>query len=149
MRFTQLSTIKGILNTLSNFTKGFPHALVVQNLPAMQECGFDRWAGKIPWRKKWQLYYFFLETPWTESGGLQFMGSQRVRHDLVTKQKQALMKQHAKFYVSPTSVSHSIDTLILENFKGIISFLSISSYRQVFYNFTSIFFKLNLILFYF
>ena len=69
------------------------------------------------------------------------MGSQRVRHDLVTKQQQVLKKQHPKFYVSPTSVSHSVDTLILENFKGIISFLSISFYRQVFYNFTSIFDK--------
>ena len=29
------------------------------------------------------------EIPWTEEpGGLQFMGSQRVGHDLVTKQKQ-------------------------------------------------------------
>ena len=64
MRFTQLSTIKAILNTLSNFTKGFPHALVVYNLPATQECGFDPWAGKIPWRKKWQLtLLFFLGNP--------------------------------------------------------------------------------------
>ena len=32
--------------------------------------------------------------PWTEEpGGLQSMGSQRVRHDLATKQQQWLMRQ--------------------------------------------------------
>ena len=25
----------------------------VKNLPAMQETRFDRWVGKIPWRRKW------------------------------------------------------------------------------------------------
>ena len=25
-----------------------------QNLPAMQETGFDPWVGKIPWRREWQ-----------------------------------------------------------------------------------------------
>ena len=103
--------------------------------------GLVRFPGE---RNDNSLYYFFLETPWAEeSGGLQFMGSQRVRHDLVTKQQQHFMKQHPTFYVSPTSVSHSVDTLILENFKGTISFLSISSYRQVFDNFTNIFAKMN------
>ena len=34
------------------------------------------------------LQYFCLGNLWTEeSGGLQSMGSQRVRHDLVTKQQ--------------------------------------------------------------
>ena len=42
--------------------------------------GFDPWVGKIPWRRKWEI-------PWTEEpGGLQSMGSQRVGHDLATKQ---------------------------------------------------------------
>ena len=32
------------------------------------------------------------KTPWTEEpGGLQSMGSQRVRHDLVTKQQQVVL----------------------------------------------------------
>ena len=34
------------------------------------------------------LQYSCWEIPWTEEpGGLQFMGSQRVRHDLATKQQ--------------------------------------------------------------
>ena len=55
-----------------------------QNLPAMQETGFDPWVGKIPWRRAWQPIPVFLtrEIPWTEEpGGLQSMGSQRVGHD--------------------------------------------------------------------
>ena len=47
-------------------------------------CGFDPWVGKIPWRRAWQPTPVFLlgESPWTEEpGGLQSMGSQRVRHN--------------------------------------------------------------------
>ena len=39
--------------------------------------GFDLWAWKIPWRRKWQhlLWYSCLENPWTEeSGGLKTIG---------------------------------------------------------------------------
>ena len=28
--------------------------VTVQNLPAVQETGFDPWARKIPWRREWQ-----------------------------------------------------------------------------------------------
>ena len=52
--------------------------------------GFDPWVWKIPWRRKWQpIPYPCLENPWTEEPGrLQSVKSQRVRHDLVTKQQQ-------------------------------------------------------------
>ena len=46
--------------------------------------GFDPWVGKIPWRREWQATPVFLpgESPQTEGpGGLQSIGSQRVRHD--------------------------------------------------------------------
>ena len=49
--------------------------------------GFDPWIGKIPWGRAWQHPPVFLtgESPWTEeSGGLQSMGSKRVRHDCMT-----------------------------------------------------------------
>ena len=39
----------------------------------------------MPWRREWQPTAVFLpeESPWTEKpGGLQFIGSQRVGHDL-------------------------------------------------------------------
>ena len=44
--------------------------------------GFNPWVGTIPWRRAWQPSPVFLpgESPWTEEpGGLQSMGSQRVR----------------------------------------------------------------------
>ena len=47
-------------------------------------CRFDPCIRKIPWRRAWQLTPVFLpeESPWTEEpGGLQSIGSQRVRHD--------------------------------------------------------------------
>ena len=49
-----------------------------------RRCRFNSWVGKIPWSRKWQAMPVFLvwEIPWTEeSGGLQSMGLQRVRHD--------------------------------------------------------------------
>ena len=63
-------------------------AQTVKNPPAIWETGFNPWVGKIPWRRAWQPTPVFLpgESPWTEeSGGLQSMGSQRVRYDWVTK----------------------------------------------------------------
>ena len=56
----------------------------VKNLPAVRETGFDPWVRKIPWRRAWQTTPVFLpgESPWTEKpGGLQSIGSQRVRRD--------------------------------------------------------------------
>ena len=49
---------------------------------------FNSWGRKIPWRRKWQLTPVFLprEIPWTaEPGGLQSIGSQKVRHGLATE----------------------------------------------------------------
>ena len=50
--------------------------------------GFHPWVGKIPWRRVWQPTPVFLprDSPWIEEPGrLQSIGSQRVRHDWVTK----------------------------------------------------------------
>ena len=58
---------------------------MVKNTPAMWiKPGFDPWDGKIPWRRVWQPTPVFLPgaSPGThESGGLQFMQSQRAGHD--------------------------------------------------------------------
>ena len=45
--------------------------------------GFSPWVGKILWRRAWQPTLTFLwRISWTEEpGGLQSVGSQRVRHD--------------------------------------------------------------------
>ena len=50
-----------------------------------RRCSFNHWVGKIPGRRKWLPTP--MEIPWTEEpGGLQSRGSQRLRHDLATKQ---------------------------------------------------------------
>ena len=49
-----------------------------------KRCSFYPWAGKIPWRRKWQPTPVFLpgkSQRQRRHGGLQSMGSQRVRHD--------------------------------------------------------------------
>ena len=53
--------------------------------------GFEPWVGKILWRRKWQLIPVFLpeESHGQRSlGGLQSLGSQRVRYDWVIKQQE-------------------------------------------------------------
>ena len=57
---------------------------MVKNLCAMQETQVESLGeGKIPWRREWlPLQYPCLRIPWTEEpGGLQSMGSQRVRNN--------------------------------------------------------------------
>ena len=52
--------------------------------------GYDPWVRKICRIRKWQPTPVFLpgESLWTEEfGGLQYIGSQRVRHNLATKQQ--------------------------------------------------------------
>ena len=59
-------------------------ALVVKNPQETKRHGFDPWVGKIPWRRAWLPTPVSLpgESPSTEEpGGLQSMGSQRVRHN--------------------------------------------------------------------
>ena len=57
-------------------------AQLVKNLPTLQETGFNPRVGKIPWRRERLPTLVFLawRIPWT----IQYMGSQRVRHDWVT-----------------------------------------------------------------
>ena len=64
--------------------------------PTCQAGGLDSWAGEILWRRKWQpTPVLLLKIPWTEEpSGLQFMGLQRVRYDLVTKQQQQRKRLH-------------------------------------------------------
>ena len=61
---------------------------MVKNLLAMPETRVRFLGLEDPLEEKWQTTPVFLpgESPWTEEpGGLQFMGLQRVIHDLVTK----------------------------------------------------------------
>ena len=66
----------------------FPGSLVVDNSPVKQEIQVQSLGGEDPLEKKMATPSSILswEIPGTEEPGrLQFMGSQRARHDLVTK----------------------------------------------------------------
>ena len=67
---------------------GFPGSSVVKNPPAMQETWVQSLGWEDPLEKEMATHSSILawRIPWTEGpGGLQSTGSQRVRHDLVTK----------------------------------------------------------------
>ena len=66
-------------------------AQLVKNPPAIQETQVQSLSQEHPLEKKMATHSSILawEIPKTEEpGGLQFMGLQRVRHDLATKQHQ-------------------------------------------------------------
>ena len=61
---------------------------MVKNLPTMQETGIQSLGWEDPLEKEMATHSSILawEIPWTEeTGRLQSVGSQRVRHDLLTK----------------------------------------------------------------
>ena len=54
------------------------------NAGNINRCGFDPWVGKIPLENSMVTHSSILawRIPWTEEpGGLQSVGSRRVRHD--------------------------------------------------------------------
>ena len=76
-------------------------AQLVKNPPAMQKTWFDSWVGMIRWRREQQpipVFWRILEVwriPWTEEpGGLQSLGSQRVRYNWATKHAHTLSLLH-------------------------------------------------------
>ena len=85
-----------------NSTVLMPYSKIYMGLPwqlsgkesacQCRRLGFDLWVRKIPWTKKWQPTPVFLSGKSHSQGSLvgyiQSMGSQRVRHNLVTEQQQ-------------------------------------------------------------
>ena len=72
------------------YLMGFPGGSAVKNLPAMQEMQIWSLGWEDPLKKDMVTHSSILawEIPWTEEpGGLQSMGSQWIRQDLVTKQQ--------------------------------------------------------------
>ena len=70
--------------------------------------GLDPWLGKIPWRRTWQPTPVFLPGKAHGQGSLagsSSRGSQRVGHDLATKQQQSPCAGSA-----PTGARHSKQT---------------------------------------
>ena len=67
---------------------GFPGGSVTKNPPAKQETQVQSLGQEDPLEKGMATHSSFAawRIPWTEDpGGLQFIGSQRVGHDLMTK----------------------------------------------------------------
>ena len=63
---------------------------MIKHPPAKQETQVQALGQEGPWRKGMATHssVFAWRIPWTEEpGGLQSMGSQRVGHDLATKQQ--------------------------------------------------------------
>ena len=55
-------------------------AQIVKSLPTMQETGFDPWVGKISLDKGMAMHSSLENSMDRGAGGLQSIGSQRVRH---------------------------------------------------------------------
>ena len=71
----------------NNCWAGLPSGSVVKNQPAKQETQVRSLGWEDPLEEEMATNSSILawEIPWTEEpGGLQFVGSRRVRHDLVT-----------------------------------------------------------------
>ena len=65
----------------------------------VKRLGFDSWVGKIPLEKEIATHssILFWKILWTkELGGLQSMGSQRVRHDSMMVQHETQMSERGK-----------------------------------------------------
>ena len=76
--------LKGLCDKLSNSEINRLVAQMLKNLPAMQETQVQSLVGEDPMKKGVATHSSILawRIPWTEeTGGLQFMGSQRVGHD--------------------------------------------------------------------
>ena len=79
---------------------GFPGDSVVKNPAAMQKMQVRSLDQADPLEKEMATCSNTLawEIPWTEeTGGLQSMGSQRIRHDLVTKQQNRALERQISF----------------------------------------------------
>ena len=73
-----------------NVKRGFPAGSVLKNQPAKQLTWVWSLGREDPLEKEMATHSSILawEVTWTEQpGGLQSMGSQRVRHDLAAKQQ--------------------------------------------------------------
>ena len=75
--------------TLTKWRGGFPGDSVAKNLPAMQDMHLQSLGQEDPLEKEMATHsrILALKVPWTEEpGGLQSMGSQRVRQGSATEQ---------------------------------------------------------------
>ena len=81
-----------MISTYPILKMGFPGGSVVKNLPTnARDLGSIPGLGRSP--REGSSSTLAWEIPWTQDpGGLQCMGSQRVREDLALKQQTAILK---------------------------------------------------------
>ena len=86
----ELYTPMGDFFRVCNIHLGLPGDSVVKNPTANAEMQVQTLGWEDPWGKKMATHFSILAwKAWMEvAGGLQPMGLQRVRYDLVTKQRQ-------------------------------------------------------------
>ena len=98
--------------------------------------GFNPWAGKIPWRRKWQPTPVFLLGKSYEQRSLEGYGPQghkRVGHDLVTKQEPPpLSTSPYKYTTFCLSIHQLIDFFkLFSNFTVVDNFAKIINTVQI------------------
>jgi len=81
---------------------------------------FNPWVGRILWRRAWKPTPVFLPGEWTaEPGGLQSVGSQRVRHnwsDLAHTQRDQIKCQFLPVFAIALSFSSRVRTMFYGTF---------------------------------
>ena len=115
---TQLISVKEVLAYWLNY-EGFPGGSVVKNLPAMQETQVPSLSGEDPLEKGMATHSSILvwRNPWTEEpGGLQSMGSQRVRYNWATKQTHSEGWLYFNIFLSRSFHKHTKTTHLLYNY---------------------------------
>ena len=92
------------------FNEGFSGGAVVKNPPANAEDRFDPWVRRSPGVRNGNLLqYSCLENSMDRgvSGGLQSMGSQRVRHNRVTEHTHThTHTQYLMKHLCPSALPH-------------------------------------------
>ena len=84
----------------------------VKNMPLMQKTWVQFLGQEDPLEEEMATHSSILawRNPWTEeSGGLQSIASQRIRHDLATEHAHT---QHAYMKIPPSEVSHAHHLLL-------------------------------------
>ena len=99
-------------------TCGLPSGLAVKNSSAKAgDAGSIPELGRFPWRREWLPTPVFLpgKSQGREPGGLQSMGSQRVRHDLAAEHMCTHISDMVLLLiVEPTGIEGKYSVLFLD-----------------------------------
>ena len=141
-RHCPLSSLTIITKSLLRFSWWFSRWRIHLQCRRHQRWGSDPWVGKIPLEKGMATHFsiFAWRIPWTEEPG-GFMGSQRVRHNWVTKHtaehKSLLLARNLEIFFSVCLLCKTLNNfLIMGLFVTVIPFYSsIFTWFAFFYRF--------------